>query len=145
MMEFVPFMAVEDEPRIQEMVRGWIAAGEVPEFKAFTEEPRTKRQRRHKKYAREALEARELLKETEAKNKKGDGNLQELILARQADRAASANNFFDSLLAKYGGADEEYVYPSRNVKKAKKPTKSANKNGKGPERRVKSGRVNDRM
>lgn len=148
MMNCVPFMAVEDEPRISVIVNEWIAAGEVPEFKLFTEEPAAKRNRRHKKYAREALEAREAKKELEAKKKQenrgggggGGGGLQELILARQAQRGQNADNFFDALMQKYGGADdsEEYVVPDRKSKKTKK---TPSKNGKGPEHRVRSGRV----
>lgn len=139
-------MSVEDEPRIIELVKQWIAAGDVPEYKLFTEEPKAKRQRRHKKYSREALEARELQKEmeTKEKQKKSGGSLQDLILARQTNRAANADNFFDALLAKYGGNDdsEDYVFEGKKSKKSKKPTTPAKKgNGKGPEHRVKSGRV----
>lgn len=59
MVETVPFMEVEDEPRIIEIVKGkmnpnsangWIASGEVPEYKSFTKEPKAKRNRRHKYY-----------------------------------------------------------------------------------------------
>lgn len=148
MMECVPFMAVEDEPRIAELVKGWIEAGEVPEYKLFTEEPKAKRQRRHKKYAREALEARELKREREEKAKReqnggGDASLQQLILARQANRAAQADNFFDALMAKYGGADdsEDFYIPAKKTKKKATATAKAKKNGKGSDRRVKSGRV----
>lgn len=148
MMNCIPFMAIEDEPRISVIVKEWIATGEVPEFKLFTEEPSAKRKRRHKKYTREALEAREVKKEMEAKKKQenrsggsgGGSGLQELILARQAQRGQNSDNFFDALMQKYGGADdsEEYVFPEKKGKKAKK---APAKNGKAPERRVRSGRV----
>lgn len=97
MMNHVPFMAVEDEGRIQEMVRKWIAAGEVEEFKAFTEEPKAKKQRRHKKYARESQEAAENAKKLEARGT----SLEQMIAQRNEERQANANNFFASLLDKY--------------------------------------------
>lgn len=147
MMECVPFMAVEDEPRIIELVKGWIAAEDVPEYKIFINEPKVKRSRRHKKYAREALEARELKKEMEQKN--SDNSLEQQIMRRQANRAESSNNFFDRLMAKYGGADdsEEYVLPTKKSKKSKSTKSSANtsmKNddAKPSDRRVREGRVN---
>lgn len=81
-------MAVEDEPRFQKIIKGnfnqwlidfmrvtciaeilseWIAAGEVPEYKLFPEES-NKRARRHNKYRKEALEARQLQQEIESWN-----------------------------------------------------------------------------
>lgn len=142
MMESVPFMAVEDEPRIVELVKGWIAAEEVPEYKLFTEEPKAKRNRRHKKYAREALEARELKKEMEKKNS-GANSLEQQIMKRNAERNATANNFFDHLMQKYGGVDdsEEYVSP---MKKGKKTKKTSQKDTNGSEHPIRKGRVEKR-
>lgn len=116
----------------------WIAAGEVPEYKAFTEEPKAKRNRRHKKYAREALEAREIKKEMEAKSQEKD--LAKQIMKRASDRAASSNTFYDHLMSKYGGDDdsEDFVLPKTKKKKA---PKRAATNGKSPEHKVKNGRV----
>jgi len=139
MMESVPFMAVEDEPRIIELVKGWIGAEEVPEYKLFTEEPKAKRNRRHKKYAREALEARELKNEME-KQKSGGDSLEQQIMKRNAERNASANNYFDHLMQKYGGTDdsEEYVSP---MKKGRKTNKTSSKDKKRSENLIKQGRV----
>lgn len=108
----------------------------MPEYKAFTEEPKPKRNRRHKKYAREELEAREIKKQMEAKSQEND--LAKQIMKRAADRAASSNNFFDHLMSKYGGDDEseDFVLP-----KKKKTTKRASTNGKTAEHKVKNGRV----
>lgn len=139
-MECIPFMAVEDEPRINELVKSWIASGEVPEYKIFTDEPKAKRNRRHKKYAREALEARELKKEMENK-KNGTSSLEQQIMKRNAERGASAGNFFDHLMQKYGGMDdsEEFVLPKSKGKKTKKNVQGKDK--RGSEHRVKKGRV----
>lgn len=97
MMNHVPFMAVEDEERIQELVRKWIDEGDVPEHKLFTEEPKAKKQRRHKKYARESLEARENARKLEERGT----SLEQMIAQRNEERQANASNFFASLLDKY--------------------------------------------
>lgn len=51
---------------IVEILSEWIAAGEVPEYKLFPEESKAKRARRHNKYRKEALEARQLQQEIES-------------------------------------------------------------------------------
>lgn len=102
MMNHVPFMAVEDEERIQTLVRKWIAEDDVPEHKLFTEEPKGKKQRRHKKYARESLEARENARKLAERGT----SLEQMIAQRNEERAASANNFFASLLDKYEKKDK---------------------------------------
>lgn len=160
MMNSVPFMTVEDEPRIIELVKGlvflssvasfiilimspscpqftikgWIAKGEVPEYKQFIEEPKSKRDRRHKKYAKEAREAAAIRREMEKKSK-NVGSLEQQIMKRQTDRESASNSFLDRLLQKYGGPDdsEEYVFPTK--KKTKKPSAKESIN------KVKSGRV----
>lgn len=128
-------MTVEDEPRIIEKVKEWIAAGEVPEFEQFTDEPAKKRNKRHKKYAKEAREAAFAKKELEKKTK-SKGSLESQIMKRQSEREASANSFFDRLLDKYGSDDdeEEYVFPSKKKTAKKSSTKK-------PINKVKTGRV----
>lgn len=121
------------------MFTEWIADGVVPEYKIFTEEPKAKRNRRHKKYAREALEAREIRKQMEANAEEND--LAKQIMKRGADRAAASNNFYDHLMSKYGGDDdsEDFVIPPK--RKGRKVSKPASKNGKTGDRTVKNGRV----
>lgn len=102
MMNHIPFMSVEDEPRIQKMVRKWIADGDVEEFEQFTEEPKAKTQRRHKKYAKESKEAAENAKRFEERGT----TLDQLIAQRNEERQANANDFFASLLDKYGKEDK---------------------------------------
>lgn len=97
MMNHVPFMAVEDEDRIQELVRKWIDAGDVPEHKQFTDEPKAKKQRRHKKYSKEAKEAAENARKLEQRGT----SLEQMIAQRNEERQSNANNFFASLLDKY--------------------------------------------
>ncbi|XP_031632578.1 J domain-containing protein CG6693 [Contarinia nasturtii] len=138
MMNSVPFMTVEDEPRIMEKVKEWISSGELPEYEQFTNEPKAKRNRRHKKYAREAKES-EVIKADMAKKSKMTGTLEQQIMKRQSEREQSSNSFFDRLLEKYGDADdsEEYVFPAKRSKKttAKKTTTKDTLN------KVKNGRV----
>lgn len=127
------------------MTKGWIAKGEVEEYKLFTEEPKAKRDKRHKKYAKEAREAATIKREMERKNKHND-TLEQQIMKRQSDRSAIANNFFDRLLEKYGDADdsEEYVIPKKRKSTSTKrvTTKNAAKsNPKAPIHKTRYGRV----
>ena len=48
-LETVPFTNCDDEPRIHSIIQGLIEKGEVPEYKAFTEENDKKKQRRKRK------------------------------------------------------------------------------------------------
>uniref|UniRef100_U5ELA7 Putative molecular chaperone dnaj superfamily n=1 Tax=Corethrella appendiculata TaxID=1370023 RepID=U5ELA7_9DIPT len=135
MMEAVPFMAVEDEPRIAEIIQKMIDSNEVPEFKAFTHEPQSKRNRRHKKYAREALEAAEI-----KRNQKKTESLEQQIMSRKSDRENSFLSLIDKLAEKYGNDDADDV-----VDFTPKPRKSKGGSKKTPskpkERQVKNGKV----
>lgn len=149
-MEHVPFMGVEDEPRFHEIVDEWIKNEEVPDFKAFTNEPASKRQRRHKKYAREA-------KEADAINDKNNGEMDELtkiIAKRQVDRGNSFGTFLSQLESKYGDMkeeddeddDDEVDIKDISSKLKKKRNKGKAKNGASKaaskkETPIKSGRV----
>ncbi|XP_064551203.1 J domain-containing protein CG6693 [Drosophila montana] len=149
-MNHVPFMKVEDEPRFKEIVATMIAADEVPEYKIFTEEPAAKRNKRHRKYARESKEAtiikeriqRRREKDAEAaQESSGSGNLEQLILSRKNQRESNYNSLMDRLLEKYGGEDDSDTVDfsaldkKRKLKKSKQGQKAAKING------VKSGRV----
>lgn len=111
-----------------------IAAGDVPEFKQFTEEPHTKCSRRHRKYAKESREAKQIKKNMEAKST-GSPSLEQLILQRQTNRGQDFNSFVDKLAEKYGNIDEdiddseEYVPPKRKAtaKKANSTRKTSSK------------------
>lgn len=122
----------------------WINAGEVDEYKQFTEEPSTKRKRRHNKYSKEKLEARELKLKLE---KESNGkSLEQQIMERQNKRASNSGNFFDKLMEKYADMDDsdEYVFEGRSGKgKSKKTTKKnpSTTTAKSNENKVKTGRV----
>lgn len=147
-MEHVPFMSVEDEPRFHKIVNEMIENKEVQDFKAFTNEPASKRQRRHKKYAREKKEATEFLEsQTPAQNDENDLAMQ--IMKRQQDRNKSYDSFLDKLEKKYGAMEEdddeeEDVYEEAGKKYAKKSAKKrASGSGSKPKKEtpVRSGRV----
>lgn len=48
-LEAVPFTNCEEEPRLHAIIENLIKTGEVPEYKAFTNENATKKQRRKRK------------------------------------------------------------------------------------------------
>jgi len=111
----------------------------------FTEEPKAKKTRRHNKYRKEALEARQIKQEMEAKNSMG--SLEQQIMKRQKSRGS----LFDQLIAKYGDADVEddselFDIETELKKKAKKKagtkkTPKKSENVKEPVQIVKNGRV----
>ncbi|PSN33465.1 DnaJ subfamily C member 9 [Blattella germanica] len=100
-LEAVPFTHTEEEPRLKDLIHGMIDSGEVPKYKAFTDETPKKRERRKRKWEKEAQEAAKL------KEEKGlgdtDNELKMLILSRQRTREEEMDNFFDTLAQKYGG------------------------------------------
>uniref|UniRef100_A0A8D8FFN4 J domain-containing protein CG6693 n=2 Tax=Culex pipiens TaxID=7175 RepID=A0A8D8FFN4_CULPI len=154
MLNSVPFMNCEDEPRIAVIVKEMIAAGDVPEYKIFTEEPKAKRDRRHKKYAKEAREAAAIKEKLEKKenekrqSESGATSLEQQIALRQADRQAGFASLLDKLAQKYGDGDDDEEafdleqYVAKKKSKAKGTPQGKKKQqgatgGKG----VKEGRV----
>uniref|UniRef100_A0A182WMK1 J domain-containing protein n=1 Tax=Anopheles minimus TaxID=112268 RepID=A0A182WMK1_9DIPT len=99
MMQTVPFMTCEDEPRIAEIVKEMIAQKEVPEYAIFTKEPKEKRNRRHKKYAREAKIAKEIKQQQQS-----TASLEQQIALK---RKSAFSSLIESLEAKYGGREDE--------------------------------------
>ncbi|ALC45740.1 CG6693 [Drosophila busckii] len=148
-MSHVPFMGVEDEPRFKEMISKMIAAGEVPEYKIFTEEPAAKRNKRHKKYAREERESKVIKERIERRREKDDeaaessANLEELILSRRCNRESNYNSLMDRLLKKYGG-DSDDNSPTVDFSSFDKKKKLKKKKQEKKEKinSVKSGRIN---
>lgn len=115
----------------------WVKSGEVPEFKAFNEEPASKRIRRHKKYAREAREAKQLQKE-----KKDIPSLEQQIAMRQQERGSSMSNFFEKLMHKYGDMDDDEEFSLDDVVDRKKYKKKVGSTSKKPAaQKTKGGRV----
>lgn len=110
MFNSVPFMSCEDEPRIYGIVKEMIATEQVPEYKLFTEEPKAKRNRRHKKYAKEAEEAAALKEELEAKSSRrqgGPSSLEQQIAQRQNERQLGFSAMLDRLAEKYGQDEDD--------------------------------------
>ncbi|XP_053673942.1 J domain-containing protein CG6693 [Anopheles nili] len=99
MMQTVPFMTCEDEPRIADIVQEMIDSKEVPEYAIFTKEPKAKRDRRHKKYAREAKLASEMKQHQEDLSA-----LQQQIAVK---RRSAFSSLIDSLESKYCNNDDE--------------------------------------
>lgn len=115
MFETVPFMTIESEPRIIEVVKEMIQNKEVPEYDQFVNEPKAKRNRRHKKYKIEAKEAEEL--------KQQMSSLEKQLMKRQAERQSGFHSFLDQLASKYGNGeiddDSEDFHPETEKKKRK--------------------------
>lgn len=123
-----------DEDRFRKIIDAAIAEGEVEEYGRYTKESKKSRDKRKANAKREEQEAREYARELgveeklfgkkdtpKKKSKKGeDGNdaLRALIQQRQQSRA---QNFFDDLEAKYGGADPK----QRKRKMADEPPEEA--------------------
>lgn len=118
-----------------------IEAGEIPEHEQFLNEPKAKRNRRHKKYAKEAREAEAIKREMAAKSSANGLSLEQQIMKRQSDREDASNNFLDRLLEKYGGPDdsEEFV-PGKKSNKLKTQSKKKVV-GKESIKKTKGGRV----
>lgn len=144
MMEHVPFMTVEDEPRFHEIINKWIEDGEVPEFTAFTKEPKSKKERRHKKYARESKEA-EKIKAKMEQEQNDENDLAKQIMKRNQERGKGFDSFLDRLAEKYAndGDEEDDLYEEAGKKYANKKAKKAgtSKAAAKKETPIKKGRV----
>ena len=103
--EWLMLAQISEENRYREVIQQMIDSEEVPPFKAFTHEPKKKRDARKRKYEREAKEAEEI------ENQGGLEDLTAAILMGKEKRYRDQNNFLASLEAKY----------------AKKPTKKVAK------------------
>lgn len=116
MFESVPFMTIESEPRVVEVVKEMIKNKEVPEFDQFLNEPKAKRNRRHKKYKIEAAEAEEL--------KQQMSSLEKQLMKRQTDRQNGFHSFLDQLASKYGNGeledDSEDFHPDERTTEKKR-------------------------
>lgn len=132
----VPFMSCEDEPRIIAIVKEMIAAGEVPEFKTFTEEPEHKKERRRKKAAKEAQKAAAI------QEKMKNNNLEQQILRRQTERSQNFDSFIDKLALKYGDDNSDEAFDINEMCKKQKAKNSPLKRlSKQNERKAKQTRI----
>lgn len=141
-MEHVPFMGVEDEPRFHVIIGEWIKSGEVEDLKAFTNEPKAKRDRRHKKYARESKEAEKIEK---LKTKNDENDLAKQIAIRQEQRGKASESFFDKLMAKYANEDDDEEVTLKDLgKRTQKSKKKASLGAEKKETPIRGGRVSKR-
>ena len=90
----------EDEERFRDMINEMIKAKEVKKFKAFAKVNKAEKENRKRAAEAEAEEAEAAAKELGLGE--GEDSLRAMILARQANRGAAANNFLDGLAEKYG-------------------------------------------
>ena len=98
---------VEDEARFRLILDKMIKDKEVEKFAAYKKDKK-KEEKRKRAAEAEAEEAEELARELGVGGNNGNGTdnggedgLRAMILARQANRGAQAENFLDSLAAKY--------------------------------------------
>jgi len=110
MMQSVPFMDIEDEPRIKQVVLEMMQDGVLPEYKVFFNEPESKKRKRHRKYAKErAAAAKEL--ETSDRTE----SLEQQIMKRQQERKSSFSSLIDKLSAKYSNGENESDDPEFEI------------------------------
>ncbi|XP_031829417.1 dnaJ homolog subfamily C member 9 isoform X2 [Nomia melanderi] len=130
--ETVPFTNCDDEPRLHDIIQGLIEKGEVPEFKAFTEESEKKKLRRKRKWAKEAKEAERLEKMLKIENEENAAanNLALAIQSRNEARASQSDKFFDALIDKYAKKAEKTTRKKSTPARAAKTTKITKKTKK---------------
>lgn len=135
-------MSIGDEPRFHTIVSEWIKNKEVPEFEIFTNEPKAKRNRRHKKYAREMKEAQKIKEKMDQQN--GENDLAKQIMKRNQDRAGNFNSFMDKLMEKYGNEDDDEDIDVKDIGKRTQKGKKKSKPGQAKKTPTKGGRVSKR-
>ncbi|XP_039624998.1 dnaJ homolog subfamily C member 9 [Polypterus senegalus] len=86
----------EDEPRIRDIIQAGIDSGELPTFKAFTNESVKKKEARKRKALKEKKEAEKMKKEMDEEN-----SLAMLIKKKQESRSREMDSFLSQLEAKY--------------------------------------------
>lgn len=142
--EHVPFMSIEDEPRFKTIVSEWIKNKEVSAFKIFTDEPKAKRDRRHKKYAREMKEAEKIKEKMNQQN--GENDLAKQIMKRNQDREGNFNSFMDKLMEKYGNEEDDEEIDVMDIGKRTQKGKKKSKPGQAKKQTpIKGGRQGGRV
>ncbi|XP_026813116.1 dnaJ homolog subfamily C member 9-like [Rhopalosiphum maidis] len=94
----VPFSSVYEEDRLREILVKIIEEEDLPKFKAFSDEPPSKKRKRLAKAKREEAQC-EIDMKNEEKNNSND--LMVAIKKRSAEREEQMNNFFARMEAKY--------------------------------------------
>ncbi|XP_022194355.2 dnaJ homolog subfamily C member 9 [Nilaparvata lugens] len=108
-LEAVPFTHTEEEPRLRQIIDGLIASGDLPEFPEWNNESPKKKERRRKRWEREAQEAARLEAQHEKQRKRRsssavaelNGSLENALLERRKQRESQMDSLLESLTAKY--------------------------------------------
>lgn len=116
--EAVPFTNINEEPRLRDIIQKLIESGEVPAFDAFVNETKAKKERRRRKYEKEAKLAEEVERKRQKANGNDENDLAMAIQKRQGERQDRLSSFFDNLEKKYCGS------PKSGKKKAGKKAKN---------------------
>nr|XP_021187720.2 dnaJ homolog subfamily C member 9 [Helicoverpa armigera] len=120
--DHVQFARTDQEPRIREIVNEMIKTGEVPEYKIFTHEPASRRQKRIAKEKKEAKLAEEMQKELNLSS--GPNSLELTIKQKQKERANQIDSFIENLAAKYGGGSKKAATKRKGTPKTETTTKN---------------------
>ncbi|XP_016922034.1 dnaJ homolog subfamily C member 9 [Apis cerana] len=135
-LETVPFTNCDDEPRLHNIIQGLIEKGEVPEYKAFTQENDKKKQRRKRKWAKEAQEAERLNKMLKIENEENAAanNLALAIQNCNEARASQSDKFFDSLIDKYANMAKKSTTKKKNMSVKTAKSSKTSKSSKSPKK-----------
>lgn len=117
-LEAVPFTNTNEEPRLRELIDKMIEDDEVPAHRAYTHETPKKKERRKRKWDKEAEEAARL-DASKAFYEEQDSSLASMIAERQYERGLQMDSFFDALVSKYGGTPGSGKKKSKSVSKKK--------------------------
>ena len=115
--EMLSSSVIEDEERYREMIQQAIDNNEVENFRKFTNETKSKKDKRKIKYEKEAKEAEELKKQLGY-----EGDIFKAIAQKQESRKQLADSFFDNLAEKYGKKErvKKTITKTRRTKKIKR-------------------------
>ncbi|XP_078581083.1 dnaJ homolog subfamily C member 9-like [Branchiostoma floridae x Branchiostoma japonicum] len=98
-MESVTLATMEDEPRFRGLLQGLVESDALPDFAAFSQEGRIKKQHRKRKAKKEAKEAEAMRKELGMDD--SDDALKKMIAQRNQSRETGFNSFMADLEARY--------------------------------------------
>uniref|UniRef100_A0A6M2DKN1 Putative molecular chaperone dnaj superfamily corethrella appendiculata n=1 Tax=Xenopsylla cheopis TaxID=163159 RepID=A0A6M2DKN1_XENCH len=114
MHEHILFLSYKDEPRLIEIVKGLIEKGELVEYKIFTNEPKSRRIRRHNKLRKEEQQC--------LRNKKKQKEIDDLAVQLQKRRKDQFTSFIANLENKYKNDDDD---DERKIKPVKRLSKTS--------------------
>jgi len=116
-MSHVMCATYDEEDRIRAVIQECIDNDEIEEFDAFAHEVKAKKRKRINKAKREEKEAEQHAKDL---GLNANGNLEELILRRNAERQGEFDNLLDNLAMKYAKKPKTSTKQSKSKSKRKK-------------------------